>query len=121
MRDQYAERERKPLLPFAAARDNREVVAFDELATPAFTGLRVVEPELATLREYIDWQFFFHTWELKGRYPAILAQPAARELFDEAQELLDEIVAGRLLAARGVYGFWPAASDGDDIVVRNDN
>jgi 5-methyltetrahydrofolate--homocysteine methyltransferase len=121
MRDQYAERERKPLLPFAAARDNREAVAFDELATPAFTGLRVVEPELATLRDYIDWQFFFHTWELKGRYPAILAQPAARELFDEAQELLDEIVAGRLLAARGVYGFWPASSDGDDIVVHHDN
>ena len=70
---------------------------------------------------YIDWQFFFHTWELKGRYPAILAQPAAKELFDDAQELLDEIVRDGLLTARGVYGFWPASSDGDDIVVHDDN
>jgi 5-methyltetrahydrofolate--homocysteine methyltransferase len=121
LRDQYAERERKPLLPFAAARANREVLHYDDLATPAFTGVRLVSPPLERLREYIDWQFFFHTWELKGRYPAILAQPVARELFDDAQELLDEIVRDGLLAARGVYGFWPASSDGDDIVVHNDN
>jgi 5-methyltetrahydrofolate--homocysteine methyltransferase len=121
LRDQHAERERKPLLPFAAARANREIVAFDELETPAFTGVQVVEPALETLRDYIDWQFFFHTWELKGRYPAILAQPVARELFDDAQTLLDEIVRDRLLVARGVYGFWPASSDGDDIVVHNGN
>ena len=76
--------------------------------------MRLVEPELATLREYIDWQFFFHAWELKGRFPAILEQPAARELFDDAQRLLDRIVDERLLAARGVFGFWPAASDGDE-------
>ena len=73
---------------------------FDELATPAFTGVRIVEPSLETLRPYIDWQFFFHTWELKGRYPAILAQPAAKELFDDAQELLDEIVRDGLLTAQ---------------------
>ena len=84
---------------------------------PEFTGTRVVEPDLATLREYIDWQFFFHAWELKGKYPAILEQPAARELFDDAQRLLDEIVAGGLLRARGVLGFWPASSEGDDVVV----
>src|SRR5207253_5952661 len=108
-------------LPIAAARSNRERVSFDELAVPDFTGARVVEPELATLREYIDWQFFFHAWELKGRYPAILEQPAARELFDDATELLDEIVRDGSLAARGVYGFWGASSDGDDIVVRSDN
>jgi 5-methyltetrahydrofolate--homocysteine methyltransferase len=117
LRDQYAERERKPLLTIEDARANRQVLAFDELATPAFTGIRVVEPELATLREYIDWQFFFHAWDLKGRFPAILEQPAARELYDDAIELFDEIVAGRLLRARGVYGFWPAAADGDDVVL----
>ena len=72
------------------------------------------------LREYIDWQFFFHAWELKGRFPAILEQPAAREVYDDAQQLLDEIVAGDLLQARGVYGFWPAAADGDDIVLQDD-
>jgi 5-methyltetrahydrofolate--homocysteine methyltransferase len=119
LRDQYAERERKPLLTIEDARANRQVLAFDELATPAFTGIRVVEPELATLREYIDWQFFFHAWDLKGRFPAILEQPAARELYDDAIELFDEIVAGRLLRARGVYGFWPAAADGDDVVLAN--
>src|SRR5438270_3645809 len=117
LRDQYAERERKPLLPIEEARANRQQLPFDDLPTPAFTGTRVVEPALATLREYIDWQFFFHAWELKGKFPAILEQPAARELWDDAQELLDEIVRDGLLQARGVYGFWPASSDGDDVVL----
>ena len=121
LREQHAERERKPLLRLVDAQENRERVAFDELATPEFTGLRVVEPSLETLREYVDWQFFFHAWELKGKFPAILEQPAARELWDDAQQLLDEIVDGKLVSARGVYGFWPASSDGDDIVVHDDN
>ncbi len=121
LRDLHAEKERKPLLPLAQARENRHRVAFDDLAVPEFTGRRLVEPELATLREYIDWQFFFHAWELKGRFPQILDQPAARELFDDAERLLDRIVDERLLAARGVFGFWPAASEGDDIVVENGN
>jgi 5-methyltetrahydrofolate--homocysteine methyltransferase len=117
LRDQYAERERKPLLPIEEARANRQQLPFDDLPTPAFTGTRVVEPELATLREYIDWQFFFHAWELKGKFPAILEQPAARELWDDAQLQLDEIVSNKLLRARGVYGFWPASSEGDDVVL----
>jgi 5-methyltetrahydrofolate--homocysteine methyltransferase len=121
LREQYAERERKPVLAIADARQNGERVTFDELATPEFSGVRLVEPPLETLREYVDWQFFFYAWELKGKFPAILDQPAARELWEDAQELLDEIVDGKLLAARGVYGFWPAASDGDDIVVHDGN
>jgi 5-methyltetrahydrofolate--homocysteine methyltransferase len=118
LRLQHAEKERKPLLPIADARANRHRVAFDDVPSPPFVGTRIVEPSLATLREYIDWQFFFHAWELKGRFPAILEQPAAREVYDDAQQMLDEIVAGDLLQARGVYGFWPAAADGDDIVVQ---
>jgi 5-methyltetrahydrofolate--homocysteine methyltransferase len=117
LRDQYAERERKPLLPIEEARGNRQQLAFDELPVPEFTGVRLVEPDLATLVEYIDWQFFFHAWELKGKFPAILEQPAARELFDDAQALLDEIVRGRLLQARGMYGFWPAWAEGDDVLL----
>jgi 5-methyltetrahydrofolate--homocysteine methyltransferase len=117
LRDLHAEKERKPLLPLARARENRQRVAFDDLPVPEFTGRRIVEPDLATLREYIDWQFFFHAWELKGKYPAILEQPAARELFDDAQRLLDRIVEERLLVARGVFGFWPASSEGDDVVL----
>src|SRR5437588_12443576 len=117
LRDQYAERERKPLLPIEEARANRQQLPFDDLPTPAFTGTRVLEPELATLREYIDWQFFFHAWELKGKFPAILEQPAARELWEEAQELLGEIVEGKLLQPRGVYGYWPGRSEGGDGVL----
>jgi 5-methyltetrahydrofolate--homocysteine methyltransferase len=92
------------------------VVSFDDLPVPEFTGTRAVEPELAELREYIDWQFFFHAWELKGKFPAILEEPAARELYDDAQRLLDEIVDGNLLRAKGVFGFWPAHAEGDDVV-----
>ncbi len=117
LREQHAERDRKPLLAIEAARANRERVAFDDLPSPQFTGTRPIEPDLATLRGYVDWQFLFHAWELKGKFPAILELPAARELFDDAQTLLDEIVAGGLLQARGVYGFWPARADGDDLVL----
>jgi 5-methyltetrahydrofolate--homocysteine methyltransferase len=119
LRDQYAERERKPLLSIDEARRNRQRVSFDDLPEPTFTGTRMVEPDLAALRGYIDWQFFFHAWELKGKFPAILDQPAARELYDDAQELLDEIVQDGLLRARGVYGFWPGAAEGDDVVVED--
>jgi 5-methyltetrahydrofolate--homocysteine methyltransferase len=117
LRELHAEKERKPLLPLARARANKHRVTFDDLPTPEFTGRRVVEPDLATLREYVDWQFFFHAWELKGKFPAILEQPAARELFDDAQNLLDEIARNELLQARGVFGFWPARSDGDDVLL----
>jgi 5-methyltetrahydrofolate--homocysteine methyltransferase len=74
---------------------------------------------LGDLVEYIDWSPFFHAWELRGRYPAILDDPKigtqARELFDDAQRLLEQIVAKNLLVARGVHAFWPANSIGDDV------
>ena len=117
LREQHAERDRKPLLPLADARANRERLAYDDLPVPAFTGARTAEPELAELRPYVDWQFFFHAWELKGKFPAILERPEARALYDDAQELLDEIVAGEAFAARGAYGFWPARADGDDVLL----
>ena len=119
LRELHAEKERKPLLPLEEARANKERVPFGALAEPPFTGTRLVEPDLATLREYIDWQFFFHAWELKGKYPAILDQPAAKELFDDAQELLDEIVRDGSLVPRGVYGYWPAHAEGDDVVLED--
>jgi 5-methyltetrahydrofolate--homocysteine methyltransferase len=119
LRTQHEEKERKPLLPIEEARANREQVADGARPAPAFTGTRLVEPELATLRDYIDWQFFFHAWELKGRFPAILDEPAARELYDDAQALLDEILRARSLRARGVYGFWSAVGEGDDIVLED--
>ncbi len=74
---------------------------------------------LRTLAEYIDWSPFFHAWELRGRYPGIFEDPKigkqARELFDDAQKLLDRIVAKDLLIARGVHAFWRANSIGDDV------
>jgi 5-methyltetrahydrofolate--homocysteine methyltransferase len=117
LRREHADRQRRPVMPVWQARANRDQVGFDDLPVPAFTGPRVITPGLAELRELIDWQFFFAAWELKGKYPAILEQPAAREVFDDGLALLDEIIAGDLLQARGVYGFWPAHADGDDIVV----
>ncbi len=122
LRALHAERERRPLLPLRTARERRTPVAWheDDLAVPAFTGTQVVEPPLEELRGYIDWTFFFHVWELKGRYPAILDDPekgaAARELFEAASALLERIVDDRLLVARGLHGFWPATAEGDDIV-----
>ncbi len=117
LRSEHAAKQRRPMLPLWQAQANRERLTFDDLPVPAFTGTRLVEPDLRRLRELIDWQFFFLAWELKGRYPAILDQPAARELFDDANALLDEIIDGGLLRARGVYGFWPAHAEGDDIVL----
>ncbi|HXV95731.1 MAG TPA: methionine synthase [Gaiellaceae bacterium] len=123
LRELHSEKERKPLLPLARARERRTPIEWraEDLPAPAFTGVRTVEAPLAALRDYIDWTFFFHAWELKGRFPKILDDPvvgaAARELYENAEELLDEIVAGELLQARGVYGFWPAAAEGDDVVL----
>ena len=108
LRDLHAEKERKPLLPLGAARENRHRVAFDDLPVPEFTGRRLVEPDLATLREYIDWQFFFHAWELKGQVPGDpRAAGGARALRRRAAPARPD--RRRAAAhARGVFGFWPA-------------
>ena len=87
---------------------------------PCFIGVRALEDyPLEELVPLIDWTPFFQTWELAGHYPAILSDPvvgpAASSLFRDARELLDRIVRERLLSARGVFGFFPANSVGDDI------
>ncbi|HEX4415709.1 MAG TPA: methionine synthase, partial [Lacipirellulaceae bacterium] len=97
-----------------------------DIPKPRFLGARVLENvSLTTLRKFIDWSPFFQTWELKGKYPRIFEDPqlgeTARKLFDDANELLDRIINEHLLQARGVYGFWPAASEGDDILVYADD
>jgi 5-methyltetrahydrofolate--homocysteine methyltransferase len=95
----------------------------EDLAVPAFTG--APRGGASRLRDYVDWTFFFHAWELKGRYPAILDDPekgeVARDLFAAANELLDEVAAARSLQARGVYGFWPAWAEDDDVVLDDGN
>jgi len=92
--------------------------------TSGRAGEVATEISLSALVEYIDWSPFFHTWELRGRYPAIFDDAVvgaqARELFGDAQGLLTRIVKGNLLTARGVYGFWPANSSGDDVELYRD-
>ena len=123
LRLQHLERAKSPLLPYAKALQNRTPIVWhpQDLPEPAFTGTRVVEPPIKELRDYIDWTFFFTAWELKGRFPAILDHPrhgaAARELYEHANALLDELIEQGTLRARGVYGFFPANTDGDDILL----
>jgi 5-methyltetrahydrofolate--homocysteine methyltransferase len=123
----YAEKKERPLLSIGDARANRLVLSDGgaDPAVAAFLGRREVDDvRVEDLVPYIDWTFFFSAWELKGRFPKILEHPkygaAARELYDAGREMLDGIVAEGLLTPRGVYGFWPAASDGDDIVLYED-
>jgi 5-methyltetrahydrofolate--homocysteine methyltransferase len=126
-RKAYADRGPKTLLSFEQAQAKRPPITWraGDIPTPAFTGLRVLESvSLDRLVPFIDWIPFFHTWELRGRYPGIFNDPTvgpkAKELFDDAQNLLKEIVAQKLLTARGVYGFYPANSVGDDIALYGD-
>ncbi len=119
LREQHTNKQRTPLLTVEQARANPEKVSFDEIPTPAFTGVRYVSPSLTELREMIDWTFLFLAWELKGKYPAILEQPVARELFDDANTLLDQIIAEERFQARGAYAFWPAHAEGDDIILQS--
>jgi 5-methyltetrahydrofolate--homocysteine methyltransferase len=93
-----------------------------EIATPGFLGARVLDDyPLDEIARFIDWSPFFMTWELKGKYPRIFDHPSigpvARELYDNARQLLDDIIREKRISARAAYGFWPAAADGDDIVV----
>ena len=92
---------------------------------PSAIGSRVLERySIAELRDYIDWSPFFATWELAGKFPAILDDakygPAARSLFDDAQAMLERVASERWLSASAVFGFWPANSDGDDVLVYGD-
>jgi 5-methyltetrahydrofolate--homocysteine methyltransferase len=126
LRERHSTRQPKRLLTLAGARANHLQTDWDtlEIPVPWFVGRRVVEPALETLVPFIDWTFFFAAWELKGRFPAILDHPQyggpARELFEHAQGVLARIVGERRLRARGVYGFWPANAESDDIVVYKD-
>ena len=128
IRDSYAARRDRPLRTYAEAVANREKFDWDEheIASPWFLGRRYVDDApLRDIAKYIDWTFFFSAWELKGRFPGILDHPqygsAARELYDHARQLLNRIIGEKLLTARGVYGFWPANADGDDIIVFKDD
>jgi 5-methyltetrahydrofolate--homocysteine methyltransferase len=131
----------KKLISIQEARTNRTPIKWSGYTPPKpeFVGKRRYATDLPginassesrtitlnDLTPYIDWSPFFHTWELRGRYPAIFDDPVvgqqARELFDDAQKLLDRIVKENLLTARGVFAFWPAQATGDDVEVFTDD
>ena len=127
LREQHANRASRATLGIAEARSRRpELEWTGEYAPlePAFTGVHDITPTLAELVEFIDWTFFFHAWELRGKFPGVLDHPehgpAARELHGHATTMLDRLVEEAGLIARGRYAFWPSNSDGDDIVVFTD-
>ncbi len=98
----------------------------DKAAPPLEPGVHAFDDwDLAELRDYIDWTPFFRAWELHGNYPAILTDDVvgetARQLFDDANAMLDRIVAEKWLVAKGVAGFWPCARDGDDVTIHRVN
>ena len=100
-------------------------LAAQDVPQPEFTGARVLDDvPLTLLRDFIDWTPFFHTWELRGVYPAIFNHEKygeqARKIYADANELMDEIIAKKLIKARVIYGFYPANSDGDDVIIWTD-
>ena len=117
----------RPLRPFAEAKQRGMAWDWERYAAPrpTFLGVRAYRDfPVRALVPYIDWTPFFRTWELAGRFPAILSDEVvgetARELYEDAQEALREIADQRLLVAHGVAGFWPANRDGEDVVVWQD-
>ena len=123
----YASDKEHRLLPLPEARARRLVIEqrLQDFPQPLFLGHRNVTVSVDALLPFIDWTFFFSAWELKGRFPRIFEHPRygaqARELHDHALALLEKIGREKLLTPRGVYGFWPAAGDGDDIVLYRDD
>ena len=135
LRAQHSQPKTKPLLPLEEARRRRPPIPWEpgEVPKPQALGIRLVcsDPPrsgryptspvtLSDLVPFIDWSPFFHTWEMRGRYPAILDNPEARRLFEDAQGLLRDILAKGSLRARAVYGFFPANAIGDDLELYTD-
>ncbi|GJF11033.1 5-methyltetrahydrofolate--homocysteine methyltransferase MetH [Mycolicibacterium cyprinidarum] len=128
LRERHSQKTERPMLTLEKARANRTPVEWDGYAPPVPAqgiGVRDFQDyDLAELREYIDWQPFFNAWEMKGKFPDILNNPAsgetARKLYDDAQEMLDTVIKEKWLTANGVIGFFPANAVDDDIEVYTD-
>lgn len=128
LRDRHAQKNERPMVPLEKARANRTPIEWEGYTPPVpVQGLGVrefLDYDLAELREFIDWQPFFNAWEMKGRFPDILNNPAsgeaARKLYDDAQQMLDRAIAEKWLTANAVIGFFPANAVGDDVEVYTD-
>jgi 5-methyltetrahydrofolate--homocysteine methyltransferase len=128
LRERHSAKNDRPMLTLTKARENRTPVEWEGYVppTPARPGVTVFEDyDVAELREYIDWQPFFNAWEMKGKFPDILNNPAtgeaARKLYDDAQDMLDRLIKEKWLTANGVIGLFPANAVGDDIEVYADD
>jgi 5-methyltetrahydrofolate--homocysteine methyltransferase len=113
----------KNFVAIDVARNKKMALTFEQLVAPSFKGNKtLIDFPLEQLRERIDWTPFFSTWELSGKYPAILTDKIvgveATKLFHDASKLLDEVIANKLLQARGVFGIYEANSQGDDVVIQ---
>nr|WP_321354237.1 methionine synthase [uncultured Draconibacterium sp.] len=120
-------RKAKEYITLEKARENKFPIDWNNtpIYKPNFTGVKhLIDFPLEELRKYIDWTFFFITWGLKGHYPQILADEKqgeeAKKLFKEGNEFLDEIIEKKMLQANAAFGIWPAQSDGDDVVLYED-
>ncbi len=127
LRTTYERGLRRKVLPYSTVRERRMAIDWrdSDIAKPEFLGTRTLDTvPLAEIVPYIDWTPFFHAWELRGVYPSIFDKPdvgkEARDLFDNAERLLQKIVDEKLIRARAVYGFFPANSEGDEILVFSD-
>ena len=129
LRERHSQKNERPMLTLENARANRTPIEWDGYTPPVpAEGLGVrefLDYDIAELREYIDWQPFFNAWEMKGRFPDILNNPAtgetARKLYGDAQTMLDTLIKDKWLTANGVIGFFPANAVGDDIEVYTDD
>ncbi|PSL00343.1 methionine synthase (B12-dependent) [Haloactinopolyspora alba] len=130
LRARHAERQERPKLTFAQAKENATPIDWNgyQPPQPSQLGVHLLDDyDLSELREYIDWQPFFNSWEMKGKFPDILNNPAtgetARKLYDDAQVMLDKMISEKWVTARGIYGLFPAntAENGEDVVVWNDD
>ncbi|WP_148613209.1 methionine synthase [Nocardioides rubriscoriae] len=122
LRARHANKGDRKLVSYDKARADATVVDWSSYTppAPAQPGIHVLDDyDLAELRDYIDWQPFFNAWEMKGKFPDILNSPthgeAARKLYDDAQAMLDQVIAEKWITAKGVYGFLPAAGDPDHV------
>jgi len=116
------------MYPLSNIRENKIKINWTErdIILPTFKGVRTFKNySLEEISKYIDWTFFFHSWELNGKYPQIFDHPQkgeeAKKLFADAQVMLKQIIEKQMLAANGVIGIFPANSDGDDIVIYKDD
>ena len=123
----YQERKQK-LVTYEQAFQRRFATDWNtvRIDKPSFTGVKVLENfPLKAIRPYIDWSPYFMTWELRGKYPKIFKDPVvgevAKEVYEKANEMLDQVIANDLIQARAVYGFWPAGSEGDDVILYEDD